>query len=136
MAKDSEARQVFDSLVSIFVGDGSKVLFWRDRGIDGRAAEDFAPGLSLTISTRAKNSRTVAQALADNWWLLDIPGTLATRGAREVIALWIAVNNIQRDVNAPDVFSWPWSSSGRYSAKSTYNMLMHGSERSQLGDAI
>ncbi|KAM0911282.1 hypothetical protein ACQ4PT_013589 [Festuca glaucescens] len=136
MAKDIEARQVFDSLVNITVGDGCRALFWRDRWIDGRAAEDFAPGLLLTVSTRARNMRTVAQALVDNRWLSDIPGTLATRGAREVIALWVAVNNIQRNVNTPDVFKWPWTSSGQYSAKSTYTMLMHGNERAQLGDAI
>jgi hypothetical protein len=136
MDKDTEARQVFDSLVSISVGNGSKVLFWRDRWIDGRVAEDFAPILSLTVSTRAKNSRTVAQALVENRWLLDIPGTLATRGAREVITMWLALNNIQRDYNTHVHFSWPWSSSGKYSAKSTYCMLMQGGERSQLGEAI
>jgi hypothetical protein len=72
----------------------------------------------------------------ENRWLLDIPGTLATRGVREVIALWLAINNIQRDHNAPGRFFWPWASSGEYSAKSTYGMLMQGGVRSQLGEAI
>jgi hypothetical protein len=35
-----------------------------------------------------------------------------------------------------DVFSWPWSSSGQYTARSTYKLLMQGSTSFQLGEAI
>jgi hypothetical protein len=34
MINDREARQVFDSLVSITVGDGKRILFWRETPID------------------------------------------------------------------------------------------------------
>jgi hypothetical protein len=44
---------------------------------NGHAASDFAPGLTLTVSARIANSRTVAHACLQNQWLLDIPGTLA-----------------------------------------------------------
>jgi hypothetical protein len=33
---DSKAREVFDSLVQIWVGDGQSNLFWRDRWMGGR----------------------------------------------------------------------------------------------------
>jgi hypothetical protein len=59
------------------VGDGQRSLFWKDRWLNGHAASDFAPGLTLTVSARIANSRTVAHACLQNQWLLDIPGTLA-----------------------------------------------------------
>jgi hypothetical protein len=66
MTKDVKARELFDNLVKISMGDGQGVLFWCDRWIDGRAATDFASGLLLTVSTRPKNSTTVAHAMTDN----------------------------------------------------------------------
>jgi hypothetical protein len=113
LLKDAEARALFDSLIRIDVGDGGKVLFWRDRWIDGRSAADFAPGLCLTISARICNSRTVEQAMINNRWFADIPGTLATRGARELITLWAAVNSVQRHTDSRDSFTWPWTASGQ-----------------------
>ncbi|KAM0830034.1 hypothetical protein ACQ4PT_066498 [Festuca glaucescens] len=108
MIKDVEAREVFDSLVGIKVGNGRNTLFWCDRWINGRAATDFAPGLCLTVTTRTRNARTVEQGLLGNAWITAFSGNLATRGAVECLQLWIAVNSITRDVRAPDVFSWPW----------------------------
>lgn len=40
---DRDMRGVFDSLVKITVGNGSKVLFWTDRWIHGAAVTDIAP---------------------------------------------------------------------------------------------
>jgi hypothetical protein len=76
--KDVEARDAFDSLVRITVGEGHKILFWRDRWIGGRSAHDIAPGITLHVKTRIKNSRTVAQAMNQNAWINDISGNLAT----------------------------------------------------------
>lgn len=39
---DEEARAVFDSLVSITIGIGDRVLFWTNRWIHGFAAFDIA----------------------------------------------------------------------------------------------
>jgi hypothetical protein len=136
MPKDGEAREAFDSLVHIEVGNGQNTLFWRDRWIHGRAATDYAPGITLHVKTRIKNSRTVAEALLDNRWIGDINGNLATRGARECLALWVAIQGVRRDNEVPDTFSWPWAGGGTYTAKSTYDMLVQGSVRFQLADAI
>ena len=136
MLKDQEAREVFDSLVKIRVGDGRKVKFWTDRWINGRSVLEIAPGIGRTVSGRSKNSRTVAQGLAENRWLLDIPGTLAFRGAMEFLELWIAISEVELVPEEPDRFSWPWSRPGEYTARSTYAMLMQGRERSTLAAAI
>jgi hypothetical protein len=134
--KDEAARALFDNLIQIEAGEGDRVIFWRDRWINGRSAADFAPGLCLTISARICNSRTVDQAMVDYRWFSDIPGTLATRGARELITLWAAVHGVQRHADRRDCFKWPWTASGQYSAKSTYNMIHQGGIRSELHKAI
>jgi hypothetical protein len=89
MQKDPKARDVFDSLVQITVGNGRKLLFWRDRWIDGRSTTDIAPLVVKKVKTRAKNARTVAQGLLDDLWTRDIVGTISQaeapaleRGAR------------------------------------------------------
>jgi hypothetical protein len=134
--KDTQARDVFDSLVRITVGDVKKVLFWRDRWIRGQSVEAFAPGITLHIDKRVRNTKTVAQAMQDHRWMLDLPGTLALRGARECVALWAAVSNVSIIRDQSDTFSWPWSSSRKYTASSTYKMLMQGNKLFALATAI
>jgi hypothetical protein len=136
MVKDVEAREAFDSLVHICVGNGQNTLFWRDRWIHGRAATDYAPGVTLHLKTRIKNSRTIVEAMFENRWVGDINGNLATRGEREFLALWVAIQGVQRDAMVPDAFFCPWSGSGKYTAKSTYDMLVQGSKRFLLAGAI
>ena len=65
------ACAVFDSLVTIQVGRGDKVLFWRDRWLQGRSAEDIAPAVVAAVSVRRRNSRTVQQAMLNNMWTRD-----------------------------------------------------------------
>jgi hypothetical protein len=136
MIRDPGARSTFDDLVKIRVGDGQRTLFWQDKWINGKAASEFAPGLSRTVSARTRNSRTVAQALTENRWITDVSGSLAAQGARECIRLWIAVNEVSRDTSMADSFAWPWSSDGVYSAKSAYRVLMQGNTRFELDEAI
>ena len=56
---DNEAKEVFNSLVAITVGIGSRVLFWRDRWINGSAVRNIAPAILSLVNTRTINSRTV-----------------------------------------------------------------------------
>jgi hypothetical protein len=53
MIKDTEARDVFDSLVSITFVNGKQLLFWQDRWIGGRSAWDLALKLLKTVTTRS-----------------------------------------------------------------------------------
>jgi hypothetical protein len=133
---DSKARDVFDSLVQIKVGDGLRVLFWRDRWIDGKSVRDIAPVLMGKVKTRSYNARTVAQGLTDHRWVLDISGALSEPKARECTRLWLAINSISRDTDMADQFCWPWSRAGVYTARSTYKMLSLGNCTHPLGHAI
>jgi hypothetical protein len=109
------------------------VLFWRDRWIEGRSAHDIAPALSGKVRTRAYNAKTVAQALTENRWVLDISGVLTDQEARECIRLWLAIGSMEREIDSVDRFLWPWTQSGVYTARSTYRMLTHGSCTHPLG---
>jgi hypothetical protein len=61
----------------------------------------------LTVSTRARNARTVEQGLLGNAWITDFSHNLVTRGAFEYLALWIAVSGVARDTAVEDTFNWP-----------------------------
>jgi hypothetical protein len=70
------------------------------------------------------------------WRTLDIQGNVATLGARECVRLWLAVSSVEREVDSPDRFRWPWANGGEYSASSAYSMMMEGSIRWELGKII
>jgi hypothetical protein len=126
MMHDTEASKVFQSLTKITAGDGSKVWFWRDRWINGRAVEDIAPLVVQLVPTRKRNSRTVAQALLENTWISDIEMSLTVEGCAQCIKLWEELEGLQRDTQQPDSFTWIGSTSGLYTAKDTYNLLCQG----------
>jgi hypothetical protein len=136
MMTDRDAYEVFQSLVKITVGDGKTVRFWRDRWIEGESVEDIAPLVFSAVSTRRKNCRTVEVAMTDNRWTTDLTSPPDHDMAVQLVRLWYKVNCVQRDIMTPDVFSWPWSNSGQYSAKSTYAMLCHGRVRSATSDCV
>jgi hypothetical protein len=83
MFKDTEATEVCGSLMHIKVGDGRRVLFWRDRWINGQTASEIAPTLFQAVSTRTKNSRMVEQALGDDLWVADVVEEKSMMGAME-----------------------------------------------------
>ena len=123
MAVDREAREVFDSMVHIIVGKGSKVLFWRDRWIHGFAVKDIAPLIHALVDTRTINRRTVEDGLLEGCWLHDISGDVNFVGHMQLLHLNLAISTINCDPNREDSFSWPADPSGSYTAKSTYNRL-------------
>ncbi|XP_071677262.1 uncharacterized protein [Lolium perenne] len=48
---------------------------------------------------------------------------------RQCLALWEAVEDVERDVSTPDRILWKGAKAGTYSAKCTYEMLCQGSVR-------
>jgi hypothetical protein len=136
MIKDEKAREVFDRLVSIRVGDGKRTLFWRDRWIGGRSAAEIAPSLWIKVKTRCRNSRTVDKALNANLWVKDVGSNLTEGECLDCVRLWVAVHSLHRDVTMEDHFSWPWSKSGEYTAQSTYQALVQENNRFRLWKPI
>ena len=123
MLKETEASAVFDILVHIQVGNREKLYFLKDRWINGARIADLALLLFSLVSTRNKNSRTVASALQNNHWLLDIQGEMQGEIAMQSIRLWLKLRNVHRNILGEDMFTWPWSRSGQYSASSVCKLL-------------
>jgi hypothetical protein len=69
---------VFDSLVLIQVGEGSCVLFWRDRWIRNVAVKSFAPMVYAAVRKQCRNRRTVKEVLSNHRWIHDINGELSS----------------------------------------------------------
>uniref|UniRef100_A0A8R7TJR7 Reverse transcriptase zinc-binding domain-containing protein n=1 Tax=Triticum urartu TaxID=4572 RepID=A0A8R7TJR7_TRIUA len=136
MVVDREAREVFDSMVHISVGKGSKVLFWRDRWIHGFEIKDIAPLIHAQVDTRTINHRTVEEGLLEGRWLLDIRGEINFVGHMQLLHLNLAISTINRDPTSEDHFSWPADPSGSYMAKSTYHRLCQGAERAPYATCI
>uniref|UniRef100_A0A453ITS5 Reverse transcriptase zinc-binding domain-containing protein n=1 Tax=Aegilops tauschii subsp. strangulata TaxID=200361 RepID=A0A453ITS5_AEGTS len=133
---DEQARAVFDSLVKITIGEGSKILFWKDRWIHGVAIKDIAPLLLQLVSTRDKNRRTVQEALLDNAWANDIHGELSFMGHMQVYLLTQAISLVERNIDEPDQFDWPYDASGKYTTSSTYTRLCIGYTRAPAAGGI
>jgi hypothetical protein len=138
MLKDELATEVFDSLVHIQAGKGDKLFFWKDRWLAGRSVKDIAPLVWQLVSTRRRNARTVQVALIQNKWMEDIVGTLSPFAAMECVRLWLCIAEVDgsRDTEGEDVFSWPCSPNGIYSAKATYDRLHVGMIHMSAAEAI
>jgi hypothetical protein len=65
---EPEVHALFRASVTIIVGNGERTLFWEDNWTGGDSVSILAPNLYNCISKRARNSRTVAQALPGRRW--------------------------------------------------------------------
>ncbi|XP_020163130.1 uncharacterized protein [Aegilops tauschii subsp. strangulata] len=120
MVEDDETKLVFNSLVKISLGNGEKVLFWRDRWIHGFTVAEIAPTIMDFVSTRAHNSRTVRQALIDNAWAADVQGDISFTAHIHIANLCLAITTAPRNEEQADQFAWPADVTGAYTAKSVY----------------
>lgn len=118
MIKDPLVTDTLNSLVKISVGDGTRVLFWKDQWIHGRAAViDIAPLILSLVSTRTRNCRSVEDAMLDNRWMMDLSEPVSAPAAQQCIQLWFAISNTDRDFTRSDQFIWPWTPDMQNSAR-------------------
>jgi hypothetical protein len=136
MAGDREARDLFCSLAAIEIGSGARVMFWSDRWIWGRTVAEIAPLLVTLVPTRVRNRRTVEEARMNNAWILDCQGNWPEGGGAQCVWLWVAISEINMDETRPDNFSWKGATSGKYSARDTYNLLCQGQVEFGMAEPI
>jgi hypothetical protein len=84
------------------------------------------------MTTSARNSRTVKEALRDNRWILGIAGDISANLALELVRLWTAMREVVLNSEQEDCFTWPCSPTGLYSVKATYDD-QHSRSRLHLG---
>lgn len=96
MAEDSDAKLIFNSLIKITLGDGERVLFWKNRWIHGFTVGEIAPMILEMVSTRARNVRIVRQMLVDNAWPLDLQGDISFLAHMQVAHLCLVIAMVPR----------------------------------------
>ena len=83
-----------------------------------------------------RNYRTVEQAVANSRWTQDVAAPLSYMGLMQCMELWREISTVDRNLEMDDEFSWPASTTGAYTAGSTYERLSQGLLRYPLTDNI
>jgi hypothetical protein len=87
-------HQLFSMAMATNLGDGSTTLFWKDRWLHGQILRDLAPLIFEMIPKRIANKRTVAEALTNALWLLDIRGMVNWDVILEYLSLWELLSEV------------------------------------------
>jgi hypothetical protein len=127
IAVSRDTRALFNASVAISVGAGTSIRFWEDAWIDGVDVGSIAPALLKLVRPSVRRTRTVADGLNANAWARDISGELTITALREYLVLWSAILRVPRlGPGVGDTFRWKWTAGGRFSSKSAYRALFHG----------
>ncbi|KAF8696207.1 hypothetical protein HU200_037106 [Digitaria exilis] len=97
---------MFRHSIDIELGDGHLALFWSDRW-DGSGSPCVAAlDLCKLIKSSIRKSRTVAQALPQRAWILDIKGRLTIPALAQYISLWHSSGRCQLRTGVEDIIRW------------------------------
>jgi hypothetical protein len=108
------------------IGDGKNTYFWKDKWLDGKRIKEIAPTLFAMVPKRIINTRKVSEALLNRRWISDFRGALSMPVLLDFFQLYQLLEDVVLQPRAPDSHLWRLSSSGKYSAKSSYTTLLQG----------
>ena len=111
---------MFDASISVQLGDGSSVLFWQDRWLQGHSIADLAPCLYNAVGARARQTRTVAAGCCQRAWVHDISGALTVQVILDYLRIWDMVESTQLQSSTPDRFLWKWTADHVFTTASAY----------------
>jgi hypothetical protein len=89
----------------------------------------LGPNLSMLISARVTNRRTVAQGLVARRWVRGIRGTLTVPVILEFLKLWEILEEFELEPGVDDQHKWRLDQAGSYLSRSAYKACFHGSIR-------
>lgn len=69
-----EEHDLFQASIMVKVGNRENALFWEDRWLNGCSIPGFDPSIVQMVTPSIRRKRTVAQALTNDNWILDIQG--------------------------------------------------------------
>jgi hypothetical protein len=70
------------------------------------------------------NKRTVQEAIRDNLWINDIPGSLSVGALADFLCLWDLVAQVDLYPDKEDKHIFRLAANGKYSAKAAYEGLV------------
>jgi hypothetical protein len=106
--------------------NGISVLFWVDRWLLDHSLLELTPDLTVVVSTRCKNRRTVASTLQNDAWTRDITGALSILVILQFLQVKQDLVGIGIDSLLEDRLIWHWCPFGCYSSKSAYEAMFIG----------
>lgn len=87
------AKALFSmAVISIIGTGGKKIVFWKDRCLDGKNIAELAPHLFKIIAKKTVNKRTVVEAMSNQRWVSDIKGALPT-----CVSWWLGIHKQAKD---------------------------------------
>jgi hypothetical protein len=97
----SQVKAFFAVAVVSVVGNGKNVLFWTDRWMSGQSLEHTLAHLFGIVTARGRG-RTVADAIDNRRWVLDLKGALTVDVILEYLQLWDLLNDFQLQPDVED----------------------------------
>jgi hypothetical protein len=118
-------RLLFNSSITITLGDGAKAHFWHHNWLQGEAPRYLAPNLFQLAS---RKNRTVQHELQNNNWIRSLRGRITSAvHIEEFISLWVRIQDVHLQQGVRDSIAWKWTPEGVYSTRSAYRIQFKGS---------
>jgi len=116
---------LFNSSITITLGDGAKAHFWHHNWLEGGAPRYLAPNLFQLASGK---NRTVQHELRNNNWIRSLRGRITSAvHIEEFISLWVRIQDVHLQQGIRDSIAWGWTLDGVYSTRSAYRIQFKGS---------
>jgi hypothetical protein len=107
----------------------------RTVGLQGLQSRRYRHSYTTASPKRRRLRTMVAQGLHANRWARDIQGVLGIHEIGQYIQLWHAIEHTTLS-DEPDKLHWRCTTSGNYTAQSSYLATFHGSTTSRSGKLI
>lgn len=122
---DDTDLALFNASTRVTVNNGAKASFWQSSWMDGRAPAALFPKL-YQHSTRKK--RSVRDAVLNMKFIDDIAHDMTAEIMRDLFCLCRRINQMNLNLNSDleDEITWVLESSGKYSARSAYEIQFCG----------
>jgi hypothetical protein len=116
---------MFQSSVTVDIGDGRSAKFWTDSWLPEGAICRFVPHLFNAVAKRQRH-KTVREAITNRSWVRDIRGARTAHVLCDYVLVWEKVQGVTFDDLSSDRFIWRWTADGTYSASSAYRAFFVG----------
>jgi hypothetical protein len=114
---------LFRACTEVHLGDDKTISFWNDRWVTRQASRTIAPTLYKLVWHK---NISIQAAKSDEKWMNGLKRISSTEEVCQFVHMWSIVHQAQLS-NQPDMISWCFTTSAKYSARSAYNVQFIGS---------
>jgi hypothetical protein len=129
---DQSDRNLFFCSTRISVGNGKSTPFWKAKWLSGTSPKEMTLNLYKIARYKKKNVHTEMQGAR---WIKNIGAINSTTLMEEYILLFLALSTLRLS-DQEDVIYWKWTTDGKYTVASAYEIQFHGSNGQFLATYI